>query len=73
MPIYDDVNDGVFDFTPFGKCVFKPSIDWTNTPRDDIIQFDTTTDMPELTKDLKLGTNISLSDKNKITDIIKEF
>ena len=39
MPVYDDIDDGVFEFQSYGKCVFRPHNTWKQGSRSDIIEF----------------------------------
>ena len=59
VPDNSDLDDGVFDFTNYGKCVFKPKGSWDPGTRNDIILFDSSVDSKELLKDLKLGAGLS--------------
>ena len=47
-----DINDGAFDFGQYGKCLYRPPVDWKNSIRSDIIPFNDAIDMAELQKDL---------------------
>ena len=71
MPIYTDVDNGVFEFESYGKCVFRPTYDWDAGKRTDIIVFNESSDTTELTKDLRFGTHITPENKNVITGLIK--
>ena len=49
-----DVDEGMFDYYYYGHCVFRPSLKWENTPRDDIIDFNEDYDIFEFIKVLIL-------------------
>ena len=73
MPIYTDVDNGVFEFESYGKCVFRPTYDWDAGKRTDIIVFNESSDTTELTKDLRFGKHITPENKNVITGLIKKY
>ncbi len=66
------MSDGVFDFTPCGNCVFKPSLDWEPGTRDDLIKFDHDRDMPSLLADLKVGSQVSPAIRNELISVIQD-
>ena len=43
-----DVDNGTFDFSHYGKNVFRPKKQWSERPQTDLIHFDALTDMAEL-------------------------
>ena len=73
MPVYDDVDDGVFEFKSYGKCVFRPNATWDAGSRSDLIVFNEMEDSQELQKDLRIGTHASTASKARIIDIIKKY
>lgn len=73
LPEYtDDVDDGVFDYTPYGKCVFKPTPTWTPGTRTDLIHFNQERDMPTLLADLKIGSSVDAAARNELIEVIKD-
>ncbi len=74
LPEYtNDISDGVFDFTPYGNCVVKPSLSWSPSARDDLIIFDESRDMPTLLADFKIGSHVADNTKKEIISVIKEY
>ena len=62
MPEYaTNVDDGMFNYSNNGYCVFRTSLKWENTPRDDIIDFNKDNDINELMKGLNIGSIIDSS------------
>ena len=59
MPIYTDIDDGVFEFESYGKCMFRPTYKWDAGEIKDIIVFNESSDTVELTKKLRFGKNIT--------------
>ena len=52
VPQYDDVDEGVFDHTPYGNCVLRPAPKWTPPDCNDVLYFDPSKDETELIRDL---------------------
>ena len=67
-----DTDEGIFDFSPHGRCMFRPTISkWENNTRTDIITFDDDRDMKELEKNLNIGNSASKETIQQITNIVK--
>ena len=49
-----EIYGGIFDYTHFGKSMFKPTTDWTNHKRTDMIPYIEEIDRAELEKAYKL-------------------
>ena len=73
VPDNFDVDDWVFDFTPFGKCVFQPHGTWDPGTCNDIISFNPSVDTEELVRDLKLSATVSASLGSEIKSIVKKY
>ena len=70
----DDIDDGVFDFETYGRAVFRPKTRWTpGDSRDDIIEFIAEKHSEELTKNFKVGENVSQEVKERLITIIKKY
>ena len=50
-----DIDNGMFDYSHHGNTVFRPTIKWSEKPRDDINIFDESTDSEELNVNLNIG------------------
>ena len=73
MPEYaTDINEGAWDFSNYGKTVFKPKLDWQDTQRDDLINFQDS-HQDELEADLRMGTGVDKETKEEIVNIIKSI
>lgn len=73
LPEYtDDISEGIFDFTHYGKCVFKPKT-WDSGTRDDIIYFNEKEDTKELQDNIKIGKNVSQDIKDELIQSIKDY
>ena len=71
MPEYgDDIDDGVFDFSNYGNAVFRPTMDWKDHIRDDVIPFQSL-DQVELDLDLRMGDEADEDTKLEVVRIIK--
>ena len=55
----DDIDDGFFDYTQYGKSLFKPKVDCKVHTRNDMITYNNSEDRDELTKGLKIGDTAS--------------
>ena len=73
MSIYDDIDDGVFEFKLYGKCVLRPKITWDTGLRNDIIIFYEKSVTAELTTDLCIGSQASPGVRERIIEIIKRY
>ena len=73
MPIYTDIDNGVFEFESYDKYMFRPTYNWDAGERTDIIMFNESSNTVELTKDLRFGKHITPENKIEITDLIKKF
>ena len=51
----DDTDDEFFDYTNYGKAVFKPKFNWRTHTRNYIITFNHAYDWGKLSKDIKIG------------------
>ena len=73
MPEYgDDIDDGVFDFSNYGNAVFRPTMDWKDHIRDDVIPFQSL-DQVELDLDLRMGDEADEDTKLEVVRIIKKY
>ena len=55
MPVYDDVDEGVFEFQSYGKCVSRPTNSWNSASHNNIVQFDNTEDIQEVEIYIHIG------------------
>ena len=69
----DDIDEGVFDYSHYGKAVFRPNLKWADRPRLDLIIFNTTKDMAELDKGLKIGTLVPVTTTQVIKKLIIKY
>ena len=60
----------MFDYSHHGNTVFRPTIKWSESLRDDIIVFDKATDSQELYDNLNVGKNVSAAHKSAIIQLI---
>ena len=65
------INGGIFDYNHFGKSMFKPTIDWTNHKRTDIITCSEDIDRAELEKILNINPNVTQEIRDRIISLIK--
>ena len=73
MPEYaSDINDGAWDFSNYGKSVYRPKLDWQDKQRNDIIDFEESY-QAELDKDLRMGTGVDDATKQEIMSLIKKY
>ena len=68
-----DIDDGMFDYSHYGKTVFRPTIKWSGSQRTDIILFDKSADSKELYDNLNIGKNVSATNKSAIVDLIIKY
>ena len=66
MPVYEDVDDGVFQFPSYGNCLYRKKFCWQDGDRADIIKFDSERDLVELDWDLKIESVASPVDIGSI-------
>ena len=69
----DDIDDGIFDYTAYGKTFFRPKGNWKTYTRNDILTFDPAVDMAELEKGLKIGAQVPSTTRRRIIDIIQRY
>ena len=69
----NDVNEGVFDFSHYGRTVFCPKIKWSDKDWDEIILFDKASDTEELIKKIYIGKIINWRYKEELTSIIQRY
>ncbi len=69
MDYSNDIDDSIFEFEQFGRAICHPPEPFSNI-RTDIHLWDPDRDMPELTKNLKIGTAVDPKTRAAITDII---
>ena len=69
----DDIDDGFFDYTQYGKAVFKPRVNWKAHTRNDIITYNHAYDWYELNKGIKIGNMASAESKERLISIIKSI
>ena len=70
MPVYNDIDEGIFQFQSFGNCVYRTKKFWQGRIRDDLIQFNNAKDEKELVRGLHIGNAASSLDIDKIKNII---
>ena len=63
----------MFNYSDYGNCVFRTSLKWENTSRDDIIDLKKDDDIVEPTKGIKIGSMVNSNIQNQIIDIIKPY
>ena len=74
MPEYaTDIDDGIFEYSDYGNCVFRPNLKWVDRKREDIIWFNEDNDAEELKKGLEIGSSINTNLRNSIIDIVKTY
>ena len=69
----DDIDDGFFDYTQYGKAVFKPRVNWKAHTRNDIITYNHAYAWDELNKGIKIGNTSSAESKERLISIIKKY
>ena len=69
----DDIEDGFFDYTHYGKLVFKPKVNRKAHTRNDIITYNHAEDWDELTKGLKIGDTVSAHPRKIFISIMKKY
>ena len=69
----DDIYDDIFDYTIYGKSLFKPNLYWEYRNRDNAILFDDNLYSEEFIKYLWWGSTVVQPIKVKIISIVKDF
>ena len=73
-PDYDTiVDDGVFDFTNYGNCVFKPKLTWDPGDREDIIKYDPLKHEKELLENIIIGDSVDEFWKKEIINEVINY
>ena len=68
-----DIDYGMFDYSHHGNTGFCPTIMWSESPRDDIIVFDESTDSEELNDNLNIVKNVSAAHRSAIIKLIIKY
>ena len=69
-----DIDDGFFDYQCYGKTFFRPkTVTTTPSTRNDIIVFDGAADDTELESNLKVGTNVDPTFRQRVKDVIIKY
>ena len=68
--IYDDVDEDLYLFKSFGKCV-KHSSSWQPRLRSDLIHWNESLDSPELERDFRIGDQVDGVTRRSVLSIIK--
>ena len=69
----NDIDDGLFYYTHYGKAAFKPKLDWKAHTRNDIITYNNAEDCYEFTKGLKIGDTEFAESRERLISIIKKY
>ena len=65
----DDIYNGFFDYTHYGKSVFKPKFYWKAHTRNDVITYHHAEDGYKLTKGLKIGDIESADSRERLVGL----
>ena len=68
--VYNDVDEDLYSFKPFGKCV-KRSTSWKPRLRSDLIHWNKSLDSPELERDFRMGDQADDPTRHSVLSIIK--
>ena len=68
--VYNDVDEDLYFFKPFGKCV-KRSASWEPRLRSDLIHWNESLDSPELERDFCMGDQADDSTRRSVLSIIR--
>ena len=69
----NDIDEGIFDYSHYGKADFSPNVQWADIPRLDLITFDAKHDMSKLDKGLKIGKLVPLTTTKSIWDWLRNI
>ena len=69
----DDIDKGLFDYTHYGKLVFKPKVDWNSLTRNDIITYNHVDYWSYLTQGLKIVDTEYSELRARLISIIKKY
>ena len=69
----DDIDEGVFNYSHYGKTVFRPKLYWTDRPRHGLITFETKKDIAELDKGLRIGKMVPLTTTRAIRSLVIKY
>ena len=69
----DEIVSGLFDYTHYGKSVFKPKVDCKAHTRNDIITYNQVDDWINLTQGLKIGDTEYSELRARLISIIKKY
>ena len=67
------MDNGIFDYSFYGKTVFRPRHCWSNCPRKDLVAFDPASDMVKLDAGLVIISSTTEVIASRIKQIIIEY
>ena len=68
-----DIDEGIFDFSHHGHCVFRPFChEWQPGHRTDIIIFNKDKHLDEVTQNLNIGTSVPSIIRERIVKLVKD-
>ena len=73
MAYADNIDESIFDYSYYGKTVYRPKERWCNMLRKDSIAFDPSKDMVELEEGLFIGDKVSIVVTTQINSIIQMY
>lgn len=66
----NDIDEVVFNYSHYGKAVFKPILQWTDESRFYLNNFNTTNDVAELNKGMKILKLVSLTTTRAVRGLV---
>ena len=75
IPTYNssDIDEGFFDYKCYGKAVFRPTFQWKDTDRQDLISYQEDKDSEELQAYIKIREDASNEHKSTIINLVKTY
>lgn len=70
---YSDIDEGNFMFPKLGKCMIKDELEWKNSNRDDIIEYNESLHSTELNQNFIIGDSVPNEIRDKIISKIKKY
>ena len=69
----DNIDESIFDYSHYGKTVFRPKLKRADRPRHNLITFETKKDIAELEKGLRIGKLVPLSTTRAIRNLVIKY